>query len=173
MFIADPTLDVVIRGVILSTLALVWVVMLVRINGLRSFSKMTNFDFVMTIAVGSLLSGASQSTTWSAFVQTLSAMATLFLVQFLIARLRNASKTFSSIVQNSPVVLMRDGVIINEALTKTRVAKEDLIAKLREANVLDLSQVRAAILETTGDITVLHGDACSEVLLQGTQRVDQ
>jgi len=76
-------------------------------------------------------------------------------------------------VQNSPVVLMRDGVIIHEALTYTRVAKDDLIAKLREANVLDLSQVRAVILETTGDVSVLHGDVCAEELLQGTKRLDQ
>lgn len=45
--------------------------------------------------------------------------------------------------------------------------------KLREANVLDLSQVRAVILETTGDVSVLHGDVCSEKLLQGTKRLDQ
>lgn len=173
MFIANPTWDILIRGVVLTTLSMVWVVMLVRVNGLRSFSKMTNFDFVMTIAVGSLLAGASQSTTWSAFAQTLAAMTTLFLVQYLSARFRKASETFQTLVQNNPVVLMRDGVIIHEALAKTRVAKEDLIAKLREANVLDLSQVRAVILETTGDVSVLHGDVCSEVLLQGTKRVDQ
>ncbi len=173
MFIAEPTLDVFLRGLALTTLAMVWVVMLVRVNGLRSFSKMTNFDFVMTVAVGSLLAGASQSTNWSAFAQTLSAMAALFLVQYLSAWLRKVSNTFEKIVQNSPVVLMRDGVIIHEALTKTRVAKDDLIAKLREANVLDLSQVRAVILETTGDISVLHGDVCAEELLQGTKRLDR
>jgi hypothetical protein len=32
--------------------------------------------------------------------------------------------------------------------------------------------VRDVILETTGDISVLHGDACAEALLQGTQRID-
>lgn len=68
---------------------------------------------------------------------------------------------------------MRDGVILHEALPYTRVAKDDLIAKLREANVLDLSQVRAVILETTGDVSVLHGDVCAEELLQGTKRLDQ
>lgn len=171
MFGVDPLLDVFLRGLILTSLAMVWVVMLVRVNGLRSFSKMTNFDFVMTVAVGSLLAGASQSTTWRAFAQTLSAMATLFLVQYLSARLRKASNTFATLVQNTPVVLMRDGVIIHEALASTRVAQDDLIAKLREANVLDLSQVRAAILETTGDVSVLHGVACAEELLQGTRRV--
>ena len=173
MFIAEPTLDVVLRGLVLTSLAMVWVVMLVRLNGLRSFSKMTNFDFVMTVAVGSLLAGASQSTDWSAFAQTLSAMAALFLVQYLTARLRQASNTFKTLVQNNPVVLMRDGVIIHEALTDTRVAKDDLIAKLREANVLDLSQVRAAVLETTGDVSVLHGAVCAEDLLQGTKRLDR
>ncbi|MCA1789829.1 MAG: DUF421 domain-containing protein [Thioalkalivibrio sp.] len=169
MFIAEPLLDVLLRGLVLTTLAMIWVVLLVRVNGLRSFSKMTNFDFVMTVAVGSLLAGASQSTTWPAFAQTLAAMATLFLVQFLSARLRKASNTFATLVQNTPVLLMRDGVIIHEALASTRVAHDDLIAKLREANVLDLSQVRAAILETTGDVSVLHGDACAEELLQGTR----
>lgn len=173
MFIAEPTLDVFLRGLVLTSLAMVWVVMLVRLNGLRSFSKMTNFDFVMTVAVGSLLAGASQSTDWSAFAQTLSAMAALFLVQYLTARLRQASNTFKTLVQNNPVVLMRDGVIIHEALTDTRVAKDDLIAKLREANVLDLSQVRAAVLETTGDVSVLHGAVCAEDLLQGTKRLDR
>ncbi len=173
MFIADPTLDVFLRGLVLTSLAMVWVVVLVRVNGLRSFSKMTNFDFVMTLAMGSLLASSSQSTNWTAFAQTLSAMAALFLVQYLSARLRQASNTFETIVQNSPVVLMRDGVIIHEALINTRVAKDDLIAKLREANVLDLSQVRAVILETTGDVSVLHGDVCAEELLQGTKRIDR
>lgn len=151
---------------------MVWIVILVRINGLRSFSKMTNFDFVMTVAVGSLLAGASQSTHWLAFVQTLTAMGALFLVQYLTARFRKASDAFESLAQNQPVVLMRDGVIIDKALAETRVARDDLIAKLREANVLDFSEVRAVVLETTGDISVLHGEACSEELMQGTTRVD-
>lgn len=173
MFTAEPMLDVLLRGLVLTALAMVWVVVLVRINGLRSFSKMTNFDFVMTVAVGSLLAGASQSTNWTAFAQTLSAMAALFLVQYLAARLRKASSTFASLMQNRPVVLMRDGRIIEEALAETRVAKDDLIAKLREANALDFSKVRAVILETTGDVSVLHGEACAEEVLQGTRRVDR
>lgn len=138
MFIADPTLDVFLRGLLLTTLAMVWIVLLVRVNGLRSFSKMTNFDFVMTVAVGSLLAAASQSTNWIAFAQALSAMAALFLVQYLSARLLNASKTFKTIVQNNPVVLMRNGVIMPGAFSSTLVAEDDLMAKLREANVLDL-----------------------------------
>lgn len=109
---------------------------------------------------------------WGAFVQSLAALTSLFIVQYLAARLRRASDTFEQLMQNQPVVLMRDGKTLDEALAKTRVAKSDLIAKLREANVLDFSEVRAVILETTGDISVLHGDKCSEELLHGTERID-
>lgn len=172
MFTVEPALDVLLRGLILSALGLLWVVLLVRVNGLRSFSKMTVFDFVMTVAVGSLLAGAGQATTWAAFAQSLLAMAGLFLVQYGAAKLRRTSDTFESLVQNNPVVLMRDGEVLEEALSHTRVARSDLIAKLREANVLNLDEVRAVVLETTGDISVLHGDACSETLLRGTRRVD-
>lgn len=172
MFTALPVPDVIIRGLVLTALAMVWVVILVRCNGLRSFSKMTNFDFVMTVAVGSMLAGAGQSTSWSEFGQTLAAMASLFLVQYLSARFRKASDRFEALMQNKPVVLMRDGEMIDNALVETRVAKDDLVAKLREANVLDFAEVRAVILETTGDISVLHGHACDERLLQGTRRID-
>ncbi|MEO7917342.1 MAG: YetF domain-containing protein, partial [Dokdonella sp.] len=84
------------------------------------------------------------------------------------ARLRKKSDRFERLAQNEPVVFMRNGKIFDEALTRTRVAKSDLIAKLREANVLDFSEVRAVILETTGDISVLHGVAVSDEMLQGT-----
>lgn len=172
MFISDPSIDLILRGGVLTSLAIVWVVLLVRINGLRSFSKMTNFDFVMTVAIGSLLAGASQSTNWSSFVQTLLAIMMLFIIQYLTARLRKTSHFFESAMQNTPVLLMQDGIILHDALSKTRVTESDLIAKLRESNVLDFSQVRAVVLETTGDISVLHGSHCSEDLLKGIRRVD-
>lgn len=171
MFISDPTFDLLLRGFVLTSLAMLWVVILVRVNGLRSFSKMTNFDFVMTVAMGSLLAGASQSVDWSGFVQSLIAMSALFLVQYLTAKLRKTSDKFEDVLQNSPVLLMQDGEILYEALKSTRVAKSDLIAKLRESNALDFSKVRAVVLETTGDISVLHGDKCANELLEGVTRI--
>jgi len=171
MFSASPTLDLICRGFFLTVMAMVWVVLLVRVNGLRSFSKMTNFDFVMTVAVGSLLASASQTTTWEAFLQAMVAMAALFIVQSVSARLRRRSDKIEAIMQNTPVILMRNGEIIDGALEKTRVARSDLLAKLREANVLDLNEVRAVVLETTGDISVLHGEHCSDALLKGTKSI--
>ena len=171
MFFEHELLDALARGSLLSSFALVWIILLVRIVGLRSFSKMTNFDFVMTVAMGSLLAGASQVGEWIDLVQVLVAMVSLFAVQYGVARLRQSSDWFEDVLQNKPVLLMKDGVILRDALRATRVAQDDLIAKLREANAIDLTKVRAVILETTGDVSVLHGDHVDDVLLKGLRRL--
>lgn len=170
MFFDNMVIDAVAKGTVLSALGILWIIFLVRIVGLRSFSKMTNFDFVMTVAMGSLLAGASQSSNWPGLLQSLTAMASLFVVQYGVSKLRQRSPGFDKLVQNTPVLLMKDGIVLHEALRATRVAEEDLIAKLRKANAIDLSSVRAVVLETTGDISVLHGKQVDEALFKGVAR---
>lgn len=172
MFVEIEFLDTVFRAFVLASIALVWVVIVVRVAGLRAFSKMTAFDFVATVAVGSLLAGASQAKTWSGFCQASLAIAVLLGVQFAVALIRQKSALFAETIQNAPVMLMRDGLVLDKALTSTRVAREDLFAKLREANVMDLSEVRAVVLETTGDVSVLHGERLADVLLEGVELVE-
>jgi len=112
MFDLPEPLDTILRALLLSTVAIFWIITVVRIVGLRSFTKMTAFDFVVTIAIGSLLVGASQATPWTAFLQAALAMASLPGIQYLVARLRRTSDRFEAAVQNSPVLLMRDGEIL-------------------------------------------------------------
>lgn len=167
MFFETQWLDILARGVVLPAVGLIWVTALVRVTGLRSFSKMTSFDFVMTIAMGSLLGGAAMSNTWAAVSQIVIAMAALFAVQVAIAKLRQSSDHIERTIQNQPVILMRDGKIYDAALRNNRVARADLMAKLREANARRLEDIRAVVLETTGDISVLHGDSLEDKLLSG------
>ena len=169
MFFDEKWLDIIARGSILTALALVWIVLMIRIVGLRSLSKMTNFDFVMTVALGSLLAGASQVAKWGDFAQIGVGIVVLFAMQVAAALLRRSSDKVEAAIQNTPVYLMRDGVIDEDALSKTRVARSDLIAKLREANVLHFSEVRAVVLEATGDVSVLHGDSLDERLTQDVE----
>ena len=170
MFFEETWLDLLARAVILSAIGMIWVTAVIRVIGLRSLSKMTNFDFVVTVASGSLLAGAVQASEWPAFVQALLALAALFGLQYLIASLRQSSKAFEEAIQNGPIFLMYEGEFCDGALETSRVAKDDVIAKLREANVLRMDQVRAVVLETTGDISVLHGDCLEDALIDGIDR---
>lgn len=167
MFIEAELFDALIRGAVLMPLALLWIVVLTRIVGLRSFSKMTAFDFVATVATGSLLANAAVATGWDGFVQPVAAIGALFAIQFALAWLRQRSAAFEQAIDNSPRILMRDGVIDERALKDTRVTRSDVIAKLREANALERSAVRYVVLEATGDISVLHGESVDDELTEG------
>lgn len=139
-------------------IALVWVIALVRTVGLRTFSKMTAFDFVVTLATGSLLASAATVTKWTALVQALSAIVALLVAQLILARLRRGSRTFQLILENDPVMLMYDGKILKDALQETRVSTSDVLYKIRLAGIKDMADVRAMVLESTGDVSIISGN---------------
>ena len=144
--------------VILSILVIFTVmIIIVRVSGLRTFAKMSSFDFASTIAVGSILASVIINTEQSLFKGAV-ALAGIIAFQTLFALVVRKSDFFKNFATNNPLLLMQDGKIIYENLSKANVGKGDLIAKLREANVLDYSEVKAVVLESTGDMSVLHGD---------------
>ncbi|MBJ3761464.1 DUF421 domain-containing protein [Maribius pontilimi] len=151
-----------------AALVVALIIVLTRLNGLRSFSKMSGFDFAITVAKGSVLASAVMAGQPSAFWGNMGALVALFVVQRAISTARTRLGWFHRTVDNSPLLLMRDGEIIEENLRRGRVSRSDLMGKLREANALRLQDVRAVILEDTGDVSVLHGDTqVDDCLLDG------
>ena len=130
------------------------VILLTRIFGKRSFSKMSSFDFAMTVAVGSIIATTIISPSPN-LSQGLVALLMVYLIQLIAAYLRRY-KAFSNLIDNSPLLLMDGEKILKENLLKARVTEADIQSKLREANVYSLSQIKAVVFETTGDISVIH-----------------
>ena len=159
------------RGLLLTAFAVLWTVALVRMLGLRSFSKMTAFDFVATIAMGSLLAQAGTRADVSEYVQALTAMGSVFLVQWILAKLRQRWEAAENILSNQPVLLMDRGAFLEEAMAETRVTRSNIREKLRAAGVTDLERVQAVVLETTGDISVITGERIDDELMKGIRRV--
>ncbi len=142
--------------VLLSAVAmLAAIIACVRVVGLRSFSKMSSFDFAVTVAMGSLLAGVtlSRSSLFEGFV----AAAALLLTQATVSygRIRFGASTA---VDNEPLLLMVGSTMLEDNLRRARVTPGDIRAKLRQANVLRYDQVRYVVLETTGDVTVVQGE---------------
>ncbi|MBL3658759.1 DUF421 domain-containing protein [Fulvivirga sp. 2943] len=150
------------------------VILITRLNGLRTFAKMSSFDFAITIAIGSVIA-STMLLHKESVVQGVVGLATLVTLQFIVARTRIKSDVFDTLITNKPILLMDRQGIIYENLKATRVTEDDLYAKLREANVLNRSQVYAVVLETTGDMSVLHSEDTSKKLeseiLKGVQLV--
>lgn len=129
------------------------VIGLTRLFGLRSFSKMSGFDFAKTVAIGSIL--GSTITRSTDLANGVAALIFIYLVHHLISVIRR-KKGMSDVIDNSPMLLMYNGQILHDNLKETEVREEDLIPVLRRENVVERSQVLAVIMETTGDFTVLH-----------------
>ncbi|MBR0552238.1 DUF421 domain-containing protein [Stakelama marina] len=165
MFGLDPAPDAIVRGILLSLIGLVWIMLLVRIAGLRTLSKMTAIDFVATLATGSLLATMVSSSSWTAFLQASVGVAMITAWQYVYARLRRVDAVRSA-AENKPMLLMRHGKFLDDALAKARVTRADVLSKLREHNIAGPEKADAVVLEVTGDISILHGGHDSPEVLR-------
>ena len=148
------------------------VILFTRLSGKRSFSKMSSFDFAMTVAIGSIIASTVLSESISITTGVVG-LALIYSLQLLVAFLRRFNFV-SNLVDNSPLMLMENEVILKENLRKAKVTEGDLRSKLREANVLNFSEVRAVVFEATGDISVIHSNdknkSCEDWLLKDVKR---
>jgi len=165
----DDPLSQTIAG---SLLMFIIIIVISRIIGLRSFAKFTTFDFAFTVAIGSIVAAILTSST--SILHGSVAIASLLGFKLLFARLQRNFPRFDDAISNDPLLLMLGSEILEENLKAASVDKSQVIAKLREANVLDFNQVEAVVLETTGDISVLHQTSSqhqdfNKKLLQGVR----
>lgn len=131
------------------------VLLATRLGGLRSLSKMSSFDFATTVAVGTLVASTGLSRD-PPLLRAFAAVAVIYLLQYGVARLRYRSDTLARLLENQPLLLVRDGHVYNDNLKKVNMTEAELHSQLRLAGVGSLDQVRAAVMETTGDVSVVR-----------------
>lgn len=131
---------------------------------------MSSFDFAMTVAVGSIIATIIMPDSVS-FLEGALALLCIYALQMLSAVLRRYN-WFRNMIDNQPTLIMIGEKLLYENMKSVRVTEGDLRSKLREANVVKLSEVKAVIFETTGDMVVLHkenDDDIDEWLLKDVQ----
>ena len=145
-----------------SILVMAVTLLIIRFYGLRSLAKMSSVDFASTIAIGSILASVAINGNTSLLKGAVSIF-TILGFQQIFSFFKQRSKRVNKIAENTPVFLMEGSTILHENLRKSGVTQDDLMAKLREANVVKLTEVKAVVFETTGDVSVLHGEKDKEV----------
>lgn len=165
--------DPIFQTLIGCAIIFVVIIILTRIVGLRAFAKFTAYDFAFTVAIGSIISSTLTSSTTLAHGSI--AIAGLLIMMFAFSTLQRKSPFLSRIISNAPLLLMDGNKILYDNLKYARIEEEQLISKLREANVLNYDQVFAVILESTGDISVMHSSTSEKnerfdkILLKGVR----
>ncbi len=146
--------DAVIRTIILGIILYVILVLFLRISGKRTLSKWNAFDFIVTVAFGSVLSSAILSNNITV-MQGAAAFGILILLQFLVTWLSARVKFIRKVVKADPKLLLFKGQFLQDSMKKERVTESEVLAAVRESGIYDLDKVGAVILETDGSFSVV------------------
>lgn len=148
------TWDALVRIIVVGVLAYVGLVLLVRVSGKRTLSKMNAFDLVVTVALGSTLATVLLSKT-VALAEGVLAFAVLIFLQFVVTWVSVRSPMVRRLVKNEPKLLVYDGRFLQDAMKSERITESEVLAAVREGGMGDLQKVGAAVLETDGNVTVI------------------
>lgn len=153
------------RTVVVGILAYVALVVLLRVSGKRTLSKMNAFDLVVTVALGSTLATILLSQD-VALIQGIVAFAVLILLQFIVTWLSVRFLAVRNTVKANPTLLFYGGQFLHAAMQSQRVLEAEVRAAVREQGIASLNQVQAVVLETDGTFSVLQpaGDASATAL---------
>lgn len=162
----NPIMHTVVVG-ILSYLILIIVL---RISGKRTLSKWNAFDFVTTIALGSILATALTSTQVS-LAQSVTAFIVIVMLQFVITFTSVRSRGVLKLIKSQPTLLLFKGQYRLDAMQRERVAKAEILAAIREKGMADVEQVHAVILETDGAFSVIGNAGDHDSALEGVEGV--
>ena len=143
-------LTLFLRSIILYLL----VFFVIRLMGKREVSELQPFDLVVTLLIADLASVPAANTGIPMFYGVVPIL-TLFLLQRLVAFLALKSESMRHIICGNPVVLISNGVLQEQCLRESNYTVFDLAEQLRSKSVFSFSDVAYAILETSGELSVL------------------
>lgn len=130
------------------------VILLLRLTGKRTPSTFNIFDWIITVAFGTLV-GSFLITKDISLAEGFLALGLLNLLQFLVTWLSVRSKTFAKLVKSQPVLLFYKGEFYPKALRKTRIAEVEVLQVARQNGIGSLALVEAVVLETNGGLSII------------------
>jgi uncharacterized membrane protein YcaP (DUF421 family) len=129
-----------------------------RISGKRTLAKMSAFDLVVTVALGSTLATVLLSKS-VALAEGVLALALLILLQYAIAWSSVRSPRFQALIKAEPTLLLHQGRLLEGAMKAERITREEILAAVRASGTARLDAVAAVVLETDGTLSVVGGQA--------------
>lgn len=146
--------SVVARTLLVGAAAYAALVLLLRVTGKRTLSKLNAFDLVVTVALGSTLATILLNAD-VALAEGATALALLIAAQLVVTWTYVRLPRLRSLVTAHPTLLLRDGVTDAAAMRRVRVTEVELAQAVRSAGVGGMDQVAAVVLESDGTLSVI------------------
>ncbi|TCI36610.1 DUF421 domain-containing protein [Exiguobacterium sp. SH1S4] len=141
------------------------IIFILRVSGKRTLSKMNAFDFIVTVALGSILA-TTLTSRQTPLLNGLVAFATLVALQYVMAKLANRSKRVNELIKSTPTMLYYRGSYLEAEMRKERVLEIEVLQAIRSSGTAH-DKVEAVVLETDGTFSVLTS---TEAVLQNVRK---
>lgn len=150
LFQGDYMLITLIRVAILYF----FVILCMRLMGKRQLGELQPTELVITILLSEIAAIPIQDN-GVPLVNSIFAVLLLVSLEIINSVLCLKSSKIRHIIEGNPIVIIRDGVIDQKRLKQLRFSSEDLIEQLRQKDVFDINEVKFAIVETNGQLSVM------------------
>jgi len=124
-----------------------------RIIGKRELAQLAPFDLVVLMLLPEIVSESLIKR--HSILEGLAGACTLFVLVFITSVLSHRSKVAKRILESEPVILVHNGRLVSQALNFERVTPDEIYTEVHRSGLEKISQVKWAILENDGKITVI------------------
>jgi uncharacterized membrane protein YcaP (DUF421 family) len=143
----------------------IFLLVLFRLLGKRSLSELSAFDFILFLIISEAIQNALVDDDKSV-VMGLTVILTFLLLDLFMSILKRKYNFFEKLTEGVPLVLVDRGKVIEEHLSMGRVTYRDILQTARESHGLErLEQIKYAVLETTGGISIIPMERDFEAML--------
>jgi uncharacterized membrane protein YcaP (DUF421 family) len=143
--------------------AAVYLLMLavIRVLGKRTVGNFTAFDLLVALMLGEVVDEIIYGDV--AMAQGAVAIAVIAAAQYSNAWLTYWHDGFDRVLEGAPTPIVKEGALQHDGLRRERMNAKDALAELRLQGVEDLSEVRLAMIEVDGQVSVIRQEWASPV----------
>ena len=147
-------MDIVLRSLV----AFSFVFLLVRIVGRRELNSLEPFDLIMLVVLGDLVQqGVTQQD--NSVTGLILAAGTIGILTVVVSWLSWRFRRLRVVLEGEPVILVQNGEVIQRNIDTNRITREEVASAARQQQVANISDIRWAVLETDGQITIIPKQA--------------
>ena len=154
-------LDVILRSII----SLVCLFLVTKMLGKKQVSQLSLFDYVIGISIGNFAAEATIDTQIK-YINGIIPVLVFGLVAYLISYLTMKSIKLRRFFMGVPTILIQDGKLLKRNLKKVKFDLNDLLEECRCNNYFDISQIKYAIMEVNGKLSILPKDENRNVTIE-------
>jgi len=152
----------ILRLLISAVIVYILIIAYIRILGKRSTSELNNFDWIVTVSLGSIVASTVILKDVSVTEGGVSIFILIFL-QFIVTKSMYHSEKVREIVKSTPQLLLFEGEFIEKNMKKERILKPEVYAAIRQSGLKSIKQIYAVVLETNSKISVIPNENSEEL----------